>query len=238
MTLEIGGRGRGAPWVALLFVAAAHGVALAFILKVPPRAIAIDPPRVLSVSWVVADVAPATKAVPQPVKRPLPLPAAVPARPQIQTMAPADVPAETIVTSADVAQQQIPATAAAARLDSTAPAAVAAIPSAPPTSSAAPAAENLPVSAPRFNADYLSNPAPVYPPESRTRGEQGKVLLRVLVSQAGAAEEVALRLGSGHERLDQAALDAVRHWKFVPARKGTEAVAAWVVVPILFTLWR
>ena len=92
------------------------------------------------------------------------------------------------------------------------------------------------VAAPSFDADYLNNPAPVYPLLSRNRGESGKVLLLVQVTAQGAAAQVEIRQGSGFPRLDQAALNAVRNWRFVPARRGDEAVAASVVVPITFRL--
>lgn len=98
--------------------------------------------------------------------------------------------------------------------------------------------EPAPFIAPHSNADYLSNPAPIYPPASRATGEQGKVYLDVHVSPAGEAVHVRLRASSGFDRLDAAALEAVRHWRFVPARQGAEAVTAWVVVPISFNLRR
>lgn len=88
----------------------------------------------------------------------------------------------------------------------------------------------------RFDADYLRNPAPVYPPMSRRRGEQGKVLVLVVVTPDGLAGEVSLRESSGYPRLDGAALKAVRGWRFVPARRGANPVAATVVVPITFRL--
>lgn len=90
--------------------------------------------------------------------------------------------------------------------------------------------------APRFDADYLDNPKPVYPPISRLEREQGKVLLRVHVDAGGAADKVEMQAGSGFERLDKAAIAAVSRWRFVPARQGSEPVAAWVVVPIVFSL--
>lgn len=113
-------------------------------------------------------------------------------------------------------------------------------PPAPPVEVAAPTPTGPPAAAtpPRFDADYLKNPAPAYPPISRRNNEQGRVLLRVLVAADGTAQEVALKTSSGHERLDQAALDTVRQWRFVPARVGGEPVAAWVVVPISFSLGR
>ena len=60
--------------------------------------------------------------------------------------------------------------------------------------------------------------------------------MRVLVNAGGGADQVEIRTSSGHELLDQAALNAVRRWRFVPARQGELAVAAWVLVPIIFTL--
>lgn len=89
---------------------------------------------------------------------------------------------------------------------------------------------------PIFNADYLDNPAPIYPGSSRRQGEQGRVMLRVLVNVAGAADEVQVRTSSGFPRLDESARDTVRRWRFVPAKRGAEPVAAWVLIPISFRL--
>ncbi len=83
---------------------------------------------------------------------------------------------------------------------------------------------------------YLNNPAPAYPMVSRRLKEQGRVLLRVLVSASGDAQNVELRTSSGSDRLDRAAIDAVRHWRFAPAKRGGETIAAWALVPILFQL--
>ena len=93
-----------------------------------------------------------------------------------------------------------------------------------------------PITPPNFTAAYLDNPAPVYPPLSRRAGEQGRVLLRVHVSAQGGALEVDIAKSSGSPRLDSAAVDAVRRWRFVPARQGEKPVAAWVLVPISFSL--
>jgi protein TonB len=103
------------------------------------------------------------------------------------------------------------------------------------SAAAAPASGGALVEA-RFDADYLQNPAPVYPPLSRRMGEEGKVILRAYVLPSGRPESVELRQSSGSARLDEAALAAVRKWRFVPARRGSEAVAAWVLIPITFRL--
>jgi protein TonB len=105
-----------------------------------------------------------------------------------------------------------------------------------PLQAAAAVAAPVTVTPPVFNADYLDNPAPAYPALSRRGGEQGRVILRVLVSAAGTAAEVQLRTSSGYARLDNAAREAVKRWKFIPAKRGSEPVAAWVLIPISFRL--
>jgi protein TonB len=100
----------------------------------------------------------------------------------------------------------------------------------------APAVLPLVETPPRFDAAYLNNPPPAYPAASRQLGEAGRVLLSVRVGRDGNAIEVGLRQSSGYGRLDRAAAEAVRRWRFVPARRGDEAVEASVLVPIDFKL--
>lgn len=109
----------------------------------------------------------------------------------------------------------------------------------PPPAPAVVAAVPVPVVAltpPRFDARYLNNPPPAYPALSRRLGEEGRVVLRVLVDASGSADEVVIRDSSGHERLDGAARDTVRRWRFVPAKRGEQPIAAWVLIPISFKL--
>lgn len=89
---------------------------------------------------------------------------------------------------------------------------------------------------PKFGVAYLNNPAPSYPRISKRTGEEGRVLLKVLVSAKGDAESVSLEKSSGFERLDEAAKEAVKKWRFVPARKGERALSAYVLVPVKFSL--
>ena len=109
-------------------------------------------------------------------------------------------------------------------------------PAPPPQPVAAAPAPPAPLVAARFDADYLHNPKPVYPPLSRRQGEEGKVLLKVRVSAKGDALDVAISKSSGFPRLDSAAIDAVSHWRFVPAKRGDETVDSSVIVPITFAL--
>lgn len=92
------------------------------------------------------------------------------------------------------------------------------------------------VAPPRFDADYLHNPKPLYPSMSRRLGEEGTVSLRVRVAADGTASEVALSQSSGFPHLDAAAREAVQRWRFVPARRGDEAIESWVGVPVVFAL--
>lgn len=100
----------------------------------------------------------------------------------------------------------------------------------------APAPAALPVTAAKFDADYLHNPKPTYPAFSRRAGEEGKVLLRVKVGADGTALELDIKQSSGFARLDAAAREAVAKWRFVPAKRGDEAIESWVAVPITFAL--
>ena len=112
-------------------------------------------------------------------------------------------------------------------------------PSEPVTARAAPAAEPAfapKVTPPRSDAAYLHNPQPHYPISARRRGEQGTVLLKVLVTPEGLAGSVSVQGSSGSTALDQAALEAVRNWRFVPARQGTQPIEGWHLVPIVFRL--
>ncbi len=101
--------------------------------------------------------------------------------------------------------------------------------------SAAPA---VPIREPQYQSATLRNPAPSYPPLSRRFGEQGSVMLRVLVSATGEPLQVELLSSSGHARLDAAARKMVAKWSFIPAQQGQEKIQAWVRVPVVFQLRR
>lgn len=83
---------------------------------------------------------------------------------------------------------------------------------------------------------YLRNPAPVYPQLARERGDQGTVVLEAEVLPSGGCGQLRVLDSSGHAMLDQAAVHAVRRWRFKPARRWGKPVALWVEIPITFRL--
>lgn len=109
-------------------------------------------------------------------------------------------------------------------------------PDKPASPKAASPTENAPITAPRFNAAYLHNPTPVYPAAARRAGYEGTVVIRARIQVDGNADRVEIRKSSGYGVLDQAALEAVRKWRFIPAGRGNEAVVEWVDIPLKFKL--
>lgn len=89
---------------------------------------------------------------------------------------------------------------------------------------------------PSADAAGLNNKAPVYPMLSRKRKEQGTVWLFLLVSKDGLVTELKLKKTSGFDRLDQAALQAVKKWKFQPALKQGQPIDYWYELPLKFSL--
>lgn len=177
--------------------------------------------------------APQTVAVPKPQQKVSPrvLPATPEPRPWLQTNPVLAVPRETLNPEPVVS---LPAPEQRVTTESPAPA-----PPAREIARAAPKAESSPseqTSAPVFNAAYLRNPEPRYPLIARRRGEQGTVMLKVLVTREGGAASVSVDKSSGSAALDQAAVETVRGWRFTPARRGSETVESSVLVPIVFRL--
>ncbi len=162
---------------------------------------------------------PPPQAAPSPAPRPQTRPTPAPRPQPVATPSPAP---------SDLAPQVAPAEPAAPAAPTPAVAPSPPAPAAPP----APPAVVLPST----QADYLNNPRPPYPPLSRRLGEQGKVVLRVFIETDGTAARAEVRTSSGFERLDQAALQTVLRWRYVPGKRGGTPEAMWVTVPINFVL--
>ncbi len=213
-------RGFGARLSGLAAVVTAHLLAVAGLASYAPAREAVLTAAPILVNLVAP---PQIEVTPPKLEPPQPKPVAK------QKLAPKPVTPPPVV----VAPAEAPSTFVAAAAPPTPPAAIEA---GAPRADSGPPAPPAPFVPPRFDADYLQNPPPPYPPLARRMGEQGRVVLRVLVSPEGLPERVELRTSSGSPRLDESALETVRQWKFVPARQGDQAVPAWVLVPISFTL--
>lgn len=111
-------------------------------------------------------------------------------------------------------------------------AAVAPVEAAPPQPASAP--KIIPASA----VQYLDAPPPEYPRLSKRDRESGRSLLRVLIDERGLPAQVQVHRSSGHARLDDAALAAVKKWRFKPYAENGVATAGWAFVPLDFELER
>lgn len=108
-----------------------------------------------------------------------------------------------------------------------------------PIASAPSAASRQPAAPPvlrETTPEYDQNPAPEYPRRARQLGFEGTVVLNVRINQKGGVEDVKVAVSSGYSLLDQSALRSVKAWRFKPARWGDQPVAAWVQVPVRYTL--
>jgi protein TonB len=86
--------------------------------------------------------------------------------------------------------------------------------------------------------EYVREPSPRYPPQSRRLREQGLVVLRVVIDEQGAASSIEIETSSGHARLDDAARDAVLRAAFRPYVEDGAPRRALVLIPIEFALNR
>lgn len=163
--------------------------------------------------------APTPKAAsrPQPVVQPAPVPAAVP-EPVVE---PSPVAPVGVIDPGPVAASAVSAEAAPE-------------PAAPPAPPSPPAASRIEL--PSSSADYLNNPPPPYPALSKRLGEQGKVVIRAFIDANGVATQATVRTSSGYERLDQAALQTVLKWRYVPGKRAGVVEGMWFNVPINFVL--
>lgn len=113
------------------------------------------------------------------------------------------------------------------------PVAVAPAPPAPP-----PPAPPAPpkVQMPSTDASYLQNPSPVYPAISRRLGEQGKVIVRVLIGTNGQPERAEIKQSSGFDRLDRSAMEYVMKCRYVPGKVNGVVQAMWYEAPVNYVL--
>lgn len=215
--------GRG---LALAGVVLVHAGLLALVLlDRPAPAAVLSPPAVIGV--LVSEQNEPVVAPPSPPPRPVPR----------TPMAPAPAsPVRELPPS-----ERAPVLPPQPRASSAAPVA-AAEPAPAPAAAAAPASVDSSASAavtpPRSDAAHLNNPKPVYPAVSRRLKEEGSVVLEVFIQADGSVGDLRVKRSSGFPRLDEAALAAVRRWKYLPARRGSEALPLWHSQTLVFSLLR
>ena len=181
---------------------------------------------------VVSEVPPPPPP-PQIKPPPPPPPPTLPVRPSLAptplALAPEPVPQPTQTPAAPpTLAATAPVNAPVSATAPVAPASSVVVP-APP---AAPTKVDLPTTV----ADYQAKSPPVYPAMSRRMGEQGRVVMRVLIGADGVPQQAEVLQSSGHGRLDRAASDAVMRWRYVPGKRGGVPETMWFQVPIEFKL--
>ena len=199
-------------WIFVAVSVAAHAVF--FLHSTVQRAsveVAVAPPEVMSVRLVEVRPAP-----PEPVVEPEPV-----------VVPPAITPEPVIARRPEPEVLPPPPKAVAAPAQpKAAPPKVAAV--APPKAKAPAFVEARPSAA--------SNRPPHYPDLARRNGWQGLSMVRVAVSASGRAGAVSLARSSGYGILDQAALTAVKRWKFTPRMVRGVSAESTVEVPVNFSL--
>jgi protein TonB len=190
-------------------------------------------PKEIIASFVTADDAPQQKQLIQ--QKPQIKPQVQPHPKQVVTSTPImPIPkkaaSEQAITAPPVAAQPVapaqPAKAAAPSA-TTAPSALSAL--------SAPAISSLPKTI-SSGVEYLRAPEPEYPRIAKRMGEEGRVLLRVLVNEKGRAERAEVQRTSGSTRLDEAAQQALMRALFKPHTEDGKPVAVFAIVPITFNL--
>ena len=191
---------------------------------------------------IMAPASPPTAPLPPRASpTPRPQPAAEQTVPKPPTPAPAVTPQATPTPPAITPSTTAPAATAAAPT-ATAPTTAAA--SANRTASGnAPAALPAPpapakVEMPSSDADYLNNPKPAYPAQSKRLLETGKVVVRVYIGTDGQARQASVKHSSGFDRLDQASLETALRWRYVPGKRDGVPQGMWFDVPFHWQLTR
>ncbi len=196
-------------------------VLLALLNGLKPHTVDSVTPREVVVSLIATraqtPLEPRSVRAPEPVVRPAPTPVPTPSVTSHATPSPAPpAVAAPVPTPLPVQRNTVSETPVPTAVNT--PAAAAAVP--------------VTVS----SVEYLQPPKPDYPISAKRAGEQGKVLLRVLVDEKGQPERVDIRESAGFARLDEAARQAVLRASFKPHLEDGRAVPVYVMVPISFAL--
>ncbi|HEY5791898.1 MAG TPA: energy transducer TonB [Chthoniobacterales bacterium] len=171
---------------------------------------------------------------PEPPSAPPPEPAEIPPEPEPAPEPPAEPPPAPAATPEMTLPKPAPAPKAPAPPKNSVPSRKAAPPAAPvkpPASGSSGAVREARPDTPR-------NRPPHYPEIARRNGWEGVVIVRARVTAAGRVSSVSIHRGSSYGVLNQAALAAVKSWRFRPGSLGGQAVESAVEVPVNFSLRR
>ena len=202
-------------------IAGLHVVALWGLLQVQQVQQAVREVSPLIVDFIAPEAPPEPAPPPPPERPPVPAPRPAPAPVITAAPTPTPEPAPFVVP----APEPVPAPAPAVVLAPPAPPA-----QVPPP--APPAPKLLPATAVR----YLEPPAIEVPMASRRLGESGTVLLRVVVDTAGLPKQVTLHKSSGHARLDEQAMGAMRQARFKPQTENGLPIEWIVIAPLQYEI--
>lgn len=213
-------------WSGFMVSLLGHAILISVLVWAGKQWVPVTPPQTIEVMLVEMPVEetpaaePATvQPPPQAPTTPKPLaqrqePAPQPAKAKVESVKPPPTPLEAIA-DINTGEKTPPPLVKNSPVSAAQPAAE------PPKNVPAPADMSREVSPARVDARYAStNPRPQYPSMARRLGQEGTVVLEVVVSTEGLAKSVRIQESSGYELLDQAALQAISKWKFVPAKRG------------------
>lgn len=221
-------------WGSVALVAALHAVGLYAIATWTPASSWMTLWRPVEVKLIVEE-APKPPEV-KPVEEPPP----PPPKPQlVEKKSPPPTPQPRVADKPVVPEAPMPVMTSASQAPAPASNFVVPVqPEAPPAPTPMPKAEAAAPPAPKTisSIEFVRAPDPAYPMLSRRLGEQGKVMVRVLVDEKGHALDVSVQQSSGKPRLDEAAKKAVLEALFKPYREDGKAEQVYVVVPVVFRM--
>ncbi|WP_295870688.1 energy transducer TonB [uncultured Zhongshania sp.] len=224
-------------WLGLFLVLFLHGGAIAAVFWLPSpennvlvmptiQGVIIPAPPAEAVQIPSASKTPPpqkeVETPPKPLPKPKPKPKPLPKPKQKLPPLPKAPPSEKAISREDQAEEPQPPP--------------------PPVQKTAKLAEEdnkalgAPITPPRHDANPLNNPAPAYPTISRRLKEEGIVILELLILPDGKVGEVRVKKSSGFKRLDKTAMKAVKRWRYLPAKRGDEAISYWYLQPLEFSL--
>ena len=203
-------------------VVAVHVLVISWFAHQAPTPLAVSQPRTIYAS-VINEPAPAPAVAPQPPAAPLtpPPPPTPVARPAPKPVAKAPAPRHVAVPT--------PASTPAAAVASAAPTAA-------PAAAPVPAPPPAPPKTITHGVEYVRAPEPQYPDRDREDGNEGTVILRVLVDETGKPGRIDVVRSSGFGSLDEAGRAAARAAVFKPYREDGHALSVYVIVPLRFQL--